>query len=469
MRLAGPVVLSRVGIMAMGLVDTVVVGRHSGVELGYLALAWAPTGIVLTTSIGLLSGVQVQTSQMIGEGRARETGAVLRRGMVYSLLIGDRRRAATGGSRPVAAAAQRRLGGSRRGRQSPVLIMLSLSLIPILVGDAGVFWLEAHGRAVPGAVVMWASNVINLALNLWLVPGTSGFAVAGGGRHRLVDADQPHRLPDHGRRGDPAVARGALARRAAGATPKDREASRRLRRIGYATAMSYFVEAGAFQGMTFVAGWLGATAVAAWAIVINAAALIFMLPLGLATAAGVLVGRAYGAGDRAGVRKRRAARFRQRCSRCCWSSAPSLASATRQIAAGYTTDPAVAAGRRRRALLLSCLFYIADGLQVVGAQSLRAQNDIWVPTATHFFSYLAVMVPLCVWFSGPLGWGVDGIIGGVIVASLVSAAPADRAGSGGRSGGFPLPEPRRTRRNLFHGGRGRRCRSRAASCAAGLA
>ena len=418
LRLAGPVVLSRVGIMAMGLVDTVIVGRHSGIELGYLALAWAPTGIVLTTSIGLLSGVQVQTSQMIGEGRARETGAVLRRGMVYSLLIGVAAALLLSGLGPWLL---RHSGVSAdlAAGASPVLVMLSLSLIPILIGDAGVFWLEAHGRAVPGAIVMWASNVINLGLNLWLVPGTSGLPVQGAvatGWSTLISRIffllmvGAAILLWHEAR-----SLGVLRR-----TPKDRDASRRLRRIGYATALSYFVEAGAFQGMTFVAGWLGATAVAAWAITVNAAAFIFMLPLGLATATGVLVGRAHGAGDRAGVRQAGLLGFGSVVAVLLVVCAI-VGFGNQAIAAGYTTDPAVAkvaAG----ALLLSCLFYVADGLQVVGAQSLRAQNDIWVPTATHFFSYLGVMVPLCVWFSGPLGWGVDGIIGGVIIASLVSAA-----------------------------------------------
>ena len=36
----------------------------------------------------------------------------------------------------------------------------------------------------------------------------------------------------------------------------------------------------------------------AWAIVLNVAAIVFMVPLGLATGAAVLVGRAYGARDR---------------------------------------------------------------------------------------------------------------------------------------------------------------------------
>src|ERR1700761_8745129 len=86
--LAGPVVLSRLGIMTMGLTDAIIVGRYSPVQLGYHALAWAPTSIVITVSIGLLTGVQVMTARAIGEGRRQTSGAVLRRGLIYALWIG---------------------------------------------------------------------------------------------------------------------------------------------------------------------------------------------------------------------------------------------------------------------------------------------------------------------------------------------------------------------------------------------
>ncbi|MEO0500685.1 MAG: MATE family efflux transporter, partial [Pseudomonadota bacterium] len=59
--LAWPVVLSRLGIMAMGLTDTIVVGRYSADELAYHSLGWAPTMVVITTGVGLLLGVQVLT------------------------------------------------------------------------------------------------------------------------------------------------------------------------------------------------------------------------------------------------------------------------------------------------------------------------------------------------------------------------------------------------------------------------
>src|SRR5512143_1225689 len=75
LKLSGPVVISRLGIMAMGLSDAIVVGRYSATQLGYHALGWAPTSVIVTMAIGLLSGVQVMTARAIGEGRLHDTGA----------------------------------------------------------------------------------------------------------------------------------------------------------------------------------------------------------------------------------------------------------------------------------------------------------------------------------------------------------------------------------------------------------
>src|SRR6185312_15534142 len=88
LKLSGPVVISRLGIMAMGLSDAIVVGRYSATQLGYHALGWAPSSVAVTMAIGLLTGVQVMTARAIGQGRRNETGAVLRRGLSYALWVG---------------------------------------------------------------------------------------------------------------------------------------------------------------------------------------------------------------------------------------------------------------------------------------------------------------------------------------------------------------------------------------------
>lgn len=417
LKLAGPVVLSRLGIMAMGLVDAVVVGRHSATELGYHALGWAPTGVVLTTSIGLLSGVQVMTSQAIGDGRAHETGAILRRGCAYAFWIGI-----------AAAVILAGLGGpllhllgleaGLADGATPVLQVFALSLLPIFVADVGIFWLEAHGRATPGVIAMWAANVVNLVLNLWLVPGTSGLPVEGAVASAWATFSSRvalllfvwwliARWPEARTFG---VFRPA---------PDDRQASRAMRRIGYGASISYFAETSAFSAMSVIAGWIGAASVASWAIVLNVAAIVFMVPLGLAVATGVMVGRAYGARDPAGVVAAARLGFGVTLAALVLISI-GIGFGNHAIAAFYTHDPAVVEATAG-ALLLSCLFFVTDGLQNVGAQALRAQSDVRVPTIMHVGTYVAVMMPLAYVFAIGFGMGVNGIVWAIIVASLLAA------------------------------------------------
>jgi MATE family multidrug resistance protein len=411
------VVASRLGIMAMGLVDAIVVGRYSATELGYQAMGWAPSGVIITTSIGLLAGIQVLTSQAIGEGRPGDTGAILRRGCVYAFwiaLVAGMLLAGLSGPAMHAIGLDPALADGA----TPVAQVLALSLMPILIADAGVFWLEAHGRAVPGMIAMWGANAVNLVLNLWLVPGTSGLPVDGAVASawatfasRLALLLLVWILIVRWRE---APALGVFRKPA-----PDPDAVKAMRGIGYAASVSYFIEAGAFAAMSVVAGWLGALSVAAWAIVLNMAAVIFMVPLGLATATGVFVGRAYGAGKPEGVR--RAARLGFTATVMATLLICALVGfGAELIARGYTRDEEVQAVAAA-ALLLSCLFFVADGLQVVGSQALRAQNDIWMPTATHLVSYLLVMIPLGYVFAIAADLGVNGIVWSVVVASLLSA------------------------------------------------
>ena len=85
------------------------------------------------------------------------------------------------------------------------------------------------------------------------------------------------------------------------------------------------------------------------------------------------------------------------------------------------TDDARALALAAPALILSCLFLIPDALQVVVAHALRARGDVLMPSVTHMISYLAVMMPLSWWLAIPMGYGLNGIIGGIVVASFISA------------------------------------------------
>jgi MATE family multidrug resistance protein len=401
----------------MGLTDSIVVGRYSATQLGYHALGWTPHGLVLTAAVGLLSGVQVMTSRAIGEGRPERAGAVLRRGLSYGLWIGLVSTVVLYLLGPpflvmLGLDPQLAAGGGR------VVRVFALSLPFYVLAIACIGFLEGLGKPTPGMLAMWTANIANLGLNLLLVPGRFGLPAMGavgaawstfGARLVLLAfvAIWIARMPQ------------ARALKVFEPPARDLPAEVEQRRIGYGAGAAMIVENGAFAGMNVVAGWLSGLALAAWAVVLNVMALIFMIPLGLATATSVLVGRAYGARDRKGVIRAGVLGFfacataAVAISFVVWPSAPLIARA-------YATDPRLIA-MATPALVLSCLFFAADALQVVGGMALRARGDVLVPTLTHVFSYVVVMLPLGWALAHPAHLGVNGIVLAALIASIFAA------------------------------------------------
>ncbi|WP_297510185.1 MATE family efflux transporter [uncultured Caulobacter sp.] len=418
LRLAGPVVLSRLGIMVMGLTDAIVVGHFSARQLGFHAMAWAPTSVAVTATVGLLVGIQVMTARAIGAGNPHETGAVLRRGLVYSGWLGVGSALVLALLGPLFLHALGLKDGLADGATAP-LVVFSLSLPVYAVSVALTFWLEGLGRPGPGAAMMWLANLVNLGANLLFVPGAFGLPAMGavGGAWSTF------------------VARTALAlalgvyvlrmkdSRTLGVFDKparDRPAEVEQRRIGYGAGASNFFEVSAFAGMNLVCGWIGSLAVAAYAVVLNVSAIVFMVPLGVATATAVQVGRAYGARDPEGMK------------RAGWIAFAAIAVVgivfglmlyplRAWVALAYTTDPA-ALTLILPAMALSCLFFAPDAVQVVAAQALRARGEVWIPTVTHLISYALVMGPLAWWLAIPRGMGLNGVLISIIVTSFLAAA-----------------------------------------------
>ncbi len=414
--LAWPVVLARIGIMVMGLTDAVVVGNFSSEELAFHTLAWTPTAIVVTTAVGLLLGVQVMTARRLGEGRRDEAGAVLRRGLVYALWLGG---GSMIGLMVLGPAGLENFGlgeGLAEGARLPLMVF-ALSMPAYLISVAAQFFLEALGKPKPGMVAMWVANGVNLGLNLLFVPDLLGLGVDGALGSSWATF----------------CARGALAvflivyilrlpeARALGLFRKperDPLAEAEQRKVGYGAGSSYFIEVAAFALMALIAGRLGTVETAAWAVVLNISAIVFMVPMGLSSATAVLVGRAFGAADAPGVMRAGLvslaviAALTLVIALIVWPTAPLLIQA-------YSRDPELVA-LAVPALVLATLFFVADGIQAVAAQANRAAGDIWWPTIMHFTAYGAVMMPLG-WVLAP-HMGVNGMVWAIIIASLVSSS-----------------------------------------------
>lgn len=417
-RLATPIVLARLGIMVMGLTDAIVVGRFSAKELGYQALGWAPTNIILASAVGLLSGIQVITARRVGEGRPELAGVVLRRGLVYALQLGVGSTLIIGlGAPPFLQALgmdpDLAAGSGRAAR------IFSLSLTPYLLAVALTYHLEALGRTQPGLWAMWAANVANLGFNLLLAPGSFGLPAMGAigaafatlGARSLLLAWLVVAVARA-----PATKRYRLFERPVREPREEAE----QRQVGYGAGASVFAEVAAFTGMNVVAAWLSPLAVAAWAVLLNISAVIFMVPLGLAGAAAVRVGRAYGARDSRGV-------FRAGVTAIGVAAgvaaliALAIAPNGALAASAYATDPALKAAAGG-ALALATIFFIPDAVQAVVANVQRARADVLVPTVIHIGSYVGVMLPLGWWLAHPARLGLAGIVWAVIVASFLVAS-----------------------------------------------
>lgn len=415
LHLAWPVVLARIGIMTMGLTDAIVVGNFSNLELAFHSLAWAPTSIVVTTAVGLMLGVQVMTARMLGEGRRHAVGAVLRRGIAFALQIGVVSMVLLIAVGPWGLQQMGLESGLAEGA-SPALIVFSLSMPFYLLSATGQFFIEALGRPKLSMAAIWVANAVNLVLNLVLVPDLFGIGLHGafasawatfGARAALAIFLLVYimRLPE-------ARSLGLFDK-----PKRDPVAAREQMKVGAGAGASYFIEVGAFAAMTFIAGQLGALETAAWAVVLNVSAIVFMIPMGLSSATAVLVGKSYGAGDGQGVLRAGLVGLGV-VTALTFVVALLVWPGAHLVVGAYNRDPALLA-IAAPALMLAALFFVADGIQVVAAQANRAAGDVWWPTIMHFTAYGAIMMPLGWWLAHEIG--VDGLVWAVIIASLVSS------------------------------------------------
>lgn len=413
LNLAWPVVISRVGILTLGITDTVMVGRYASEHLAYLGIGMVPSNIYILIMIGLLMGTSVLVSNRFGAGQYDKTGEVLWHALPWGFAIGligflfcyfgEFWLLLTGQDAVLA----------EKGGHISIIAGLSLPLAAVHMTTG--FFLEGIRNPRPGMVIMIAANIINIFANYFLVYGVYGFPELGAEgsiwatfivRCMQVVAILSYVwfFIDHEKFG---LSKPKITWR--GGTD--------LRRIGYASGISMGLENGAFNALVLFAGFLGTAAVAAHVIMINVFALFFMMGLGFGVATAVSVGNANGAGDMRQV------------TRWAWLGL-SIQSVVMVVAgilmwvtaqqAGefFSNDPAVynLAAAMIAWVAMSLVF---DTGQSLMAMALRARGDTWVPTFIHFIAYGVVMIPLAYLFIFPLGRGAMGLADGVILGTFV--------------------------------------------------
>ncbi len=169
--------------------------------------------------------------------------------------------------------------------------------------------------------------------------------------------------------------------------------------LGIPIGVTILFEAMLFNAMTLVVGTFGGAALAAHQVALNFASVTFMVPMGVALAATVRVGRFAGAGDREGARR---AGFTAMVVGAALISLFSVLMlvAGEQIGGLYIggRDPASLEVIALVGLFLkvAAAFQLFDALQVVGAMSLRGLKDARMPMILAGVSYWLIGAPICI-------------------------------------------------------------------------
>jgi len=415
-KLSGPVIVSRVGLLSMSLVDTLMVGNFSTTGLAALSLAHAISTTLMVIGVGMLIGILVIASTSVGEGKPDQAGIAWQRGTCFAGLLGLLFLAL---SVPIGPTVQS-LGVSPdiAAQTGHLAIILGVSLMPILLFVACTFFLEGIGRVKPGMYAMLAANLLNIVLNYGLVYGEIG--LPGLGAEGSAWATLIVRV---------FLAVGVLiyilfimAERSkygvsnwAGWKWSEWKVQRH---IGYGGGLSFGIEAGAFMALAIVASQLGPEILAGNAILINIRSLIFMLAMGVGFATSVQVGMAHGRGSGDDIRLSTWVGFGLGMAAMAVSGIV-IFFVPQELIGAYTNDPNIVAIAAPMIVFLAIALPL-DGGQGVMANALRGWHDAWTPTLCHIIAYLVVMVPLGWFLSIKLGHSIGGLMEAIIIGNLVA-------------------------------------------------
>jgi MATE family multidrug resistance protein len=415
--LAVPVVLSEVGWMAQGLVDTIMVGRLGPAAIGAVALGNAVFYTPSLFGFGLLLGLDTLVSQSYGRKDYDGCHRWLAQGIYLAMAVA-----------PVVMLAiwLASFGYARFGIAPAVAVpagsylrILNWSTLPLLIYGASRRYLQGVGQVRVVTVTFVGANLLNWFGNWVLIYGKWGAPRMGvdGSALSTVVARLFMALALVGlawryerKRGHPLFLHWA---------GPSLVMIKQLVRLGAPAAGQIVLEVGAWNLATLAAGWLTPAMLATHQIALNYAALTYMVPLGVSAAAAVTVGHAVGAGDPA------------RARRAGWLSlalgtgfmllaAVVFLVAPRPLIALYTTDAEVMAVGPKL-LFLAAAFQIFDGIQTVSTGALRGLGETSIPMWANLVGYWVLGLPLGLSLCFLLHWGIYGLWIGLTLALIVIA------------------------------------------------
>jgi MATE family multidrug resistance protein len=415
-RLAVPVVVVQVGMMLLGVVDTMVVGRYSAEALAAVAIGHVVVVAASAFGVGVLLALDPLVSQAVGADDPVAARRAMQRGLALAVIL----------MVPTIAVIMPVKGLLTVLRQPAEIIPLASAYVLICLPGLLPFYaffvlrisLQAMERMRPIVVTIVVVNLFNLVADWALVFGAGplprlgpiGSAWASTAARTLlllvlVVLSRRELAPMIGR--------------------LDREAFRlpplwRTLKLGLPIGVQLELEIVAFSVVALLMGGLGTIQMAAHQVTINLASLTFMVPLGIGSAAAIRVGHAIGAGD--GLAARRSASAGLLLGTGFMTTTGILFITLPEAFASAYTPLTEVVSLAAVLIPIAGFFQIFDGLQIVGAGVLRGAGDTRAPMVINLLGFWLLGLPASLALAYGLDLGPVGLWWGLVVGLGAVAA-----------------------------------------------
>jgi multidrug resistance protein, MATE family len=427
--LSTPIAAAQLGMMTMGVIDTMMVARVGVAELAAVAIASTWAWSSGSFAQGIIHGMDPLVSQAHGAGDGESAAIAFQRGLIIAVAISIPLMALWLATGPLLI---------MLGQDEQVAELAQTYLVARLPSALGfnLFvamrqYLAGRGLTRPAMWAMFISNVLNVFLNWILIFGNLGSPPLGllgaGLATGITNIVLPlillrwilyYRLHEGAwRRWDARSFhwRGLL----------------RYIGLGFPVGLQLALEANAFSVAMIMVGWMGVAELAAHQVVINMASFTFMVPLGVAIGASARVGNLIGAGE--------SDRLRIACRTSFIMGGGVMAIAAvafvifrNVLPTFYLSDLSVIA-LAATLLPIAGAFQIADGVQVVGGGLMRGMGKPKVGAIVNLIGFYIIGLPLAWVLAFPMNLGLIGIwwglaagLGGVAAMLVVWVTRAAR-------------------------------------------
>jgi MATE family multidrug resistance protein len=390
LKLAFPIVLSQLGQLAFGIMDTAILGRLGTVPLAASAFINNICNIPMVFALGVSTAVSVLTAQSFGEKNYKNCGKILNHGLVYvglltfliivGLLLSSKYLYIFNQPEEVL------------NISHGYYIMMTWSILPFILFFVLKNFTEALSHPIIPLIFLLIGLVANFILNMLFVFGLYGFpnmGTTGAGLATLLSRIlvvfllyifilnsqkfEKYRVEIFKQKFD------KLSFQAIG-------------KIGIPSGFQFLFEVAAFAGSGIMVGWLGTKALAAHQIALQVASVTFMMALGLSFAVSVRIGQMKGEQNYPGLRRVGIGAFSFVATLLGLFGLVILA-LRHFLPTLFISDPEVEL-MAAELLIIVCLFQIFDSTQAVAMSALRSIQDVKTPTWIAFFAYWGIALPL---------------------------------------------------------------------------